>query len=111
MASPPVWSFAAGRLPLPVDFGLSARKSPQLVTVVLADGAANELPALAILRDLVRPPDGMIAIIKQLQRMQFGRRSEPCGLRRHYVAAVRALRKSRPEVAAWLVNAHGEKPD
>jgi transposase-like protein len=45
-----------------VDFGLSARKAPQLVTVALADGAANELPALAVLRDLVRPPDGMMAI-------------------------------------------------
>jgi transposase-like protein len=29
----------------PVDFGLSARKAPQLVTVALADGAANEPPA------------------------------------------------------------------
>ena len=45
-----------------VDFGLSARKTPQLLTVALADGAANELPALAALRDLVRPPDGMMAI-------------------------------------------------
>ena len=45
-----------------VDFGLSARKAPQLVTVALAHGAANEVPALAVLRDLVRPPDGMIAI-------------------------------------------------
>jgi hypothetical protein len=34
-----------------IDFGLSAQKAPQLVTV-----------ALAVLRDLVRPPDGMIAI-------------------------------------------------
>ena len=45
-----------------VDFGLSAGKAPQLVTVALANGAANEVPALAALRDLVRPPDGMIAI-------------------------------------------------
>jgi len=45
-----------------VDFGLGARKALQLVTVALADGAANELPALAVLRDLVRPPDGMMAI-------------------------------------------------
>jgi transposase-like protein len=45
-----------------VDFGLSARKAPQLATVALADGAANEPPALAVLRDLVRPPDGMMAI-------------------------------------------------
>jgi len=27
-----------------------------------ADGTANELPALTALRDLVRPPDGMMAI-------------------------------------------------
>lgn len=45
-----------------VEFGLTARKAPQLATVALADGAANELPALAALRDLVQPPDGMIAI-------------------------------------------------
>jgi hypothetical protein len=45
-----------------VDFGLSPRKAPQLVTVALANGAANELPALAILRDLVRPPDAVMAI-------------------------------------------------
>jgi transposase-like protein len=43
-------------------FGLTARKAPQLVTVTLADGAASEVPALAALRDLVQPPDGMIAI-------------------------------------------------
>ena len=45
-----------------VDFGLSAQKAPQVVTVALSDGAANEPPALAVLRDLVQPPDGMIAI-------------------------------------------------
>jgi len=45
-----------------VDFGLSPRKAPQLVTVALADDAVNELPALAALRDLVRAPDGMMAI-------------------------------------------------
>ena len=45
-----------------VEFGLTARKAPQLATVELADGAANEPSALAALRDLVRPPDDMIAI-------------------------------------------------
>jgi transposase-like protein len=45
-----------------VEFGLTARKAPQLATVALADGAANEPSALAALRDLVRPPGGMIAI-------------------------------------------------
>ena len=45
-----------------VEFGLTARKAPQLATMTLADGAAIEVPALAALRDLVQPPDGMIAI-------------------------------------------------
>jgi transposase-like protein len=45
-----------------VQFGLTARKAPQLATVALADGVANEVPALAALRDLVKPPDGMTAI-------------------------------------------------
>lgn len=45
-----------------VQFGLTARKAPQLATVALADGAANEVPALAALRDLVGPPDGMMTI-------------------------------------------------
>jgi transposase-like protein len=31
-----------------VDFGLTARKAPQLATVALADGATNEVPALAV---------------------------------------------------------------
>jgi transposase-like protein len=54
-----------------VDFGLSARKAPQLVTVALADGAANEVPALAALRDLVRPPGGMMAIELENGRRVF----------------------------------------
>ena len=45
-----------------VQFGLTARKAPQLATMAVADGAKNEVPALAALRDLVRPPDGMTAI-------------------------------------------------
>jgi hypothetical protein len=40
-----------------------------------------------------------------------GSPGEPCGLGRHHVSALRALRKSNPAVAEWLVNAHGEKPD
>jgi transposase-like protein len=43
-----------------VQFGLTARKAPQLATVTLADGATNEVPALAALRDLVQPPDGIV---------------------------------------------------
>jgi transposase-like protein len=45
-----------------VQFGLTTRKAPQLATVALADSVANEVPALAALRDLVKPPDGMMAI-------------------------------------------------
>jgi transposase-like protein len=45
-----------------VQFGLAARKTPQLATVALTKGTANEVPALAALRDLVRPPDGMTAV-------------------------------------------------
>lgn len=45
-----------------VEFGLTARKASQLATVALADDTENEPPALAALRDLVRPPDGMMAI-------------------------------------------------
>jgi transposase-like protein len=45
-----------------VQFGLTARRAPQLATVALTDGAANEVPALTALRDLVKPPDGMMAI-------------------------------------------------
>jgi hypothetical protein len=32
------------------EFGLTARKAPQLAMVALADGMAQELPALAALR-------------------------------------------------------------
>jgi transposase-like protein len=44
------------------EFGLTARKAPQLATVALADSTAKDMPALAALRDLVKPPDGMMAI-------------------------------------------------
>lgn len=37
--------------------------------------------------------------------------AEPCGLGRHHVSVLRALRKCRPEVATWLVEAHGEQPE
>lgn len=45
-----------------VQFGLTARKVPELATVALTKGATNEVPALTTLRDLVRPPDGMTAV-------------------------------------------------
>ena len=66
-----------------VDFGLSPRKAPQLVTVALADGAVNELPALAALRDLVRPPDGMMAIeVSDGQRVFVPEGSNPAAVKR-----------------------------
>src|SRR3974390_2399163 len=45
-----------------VEVGLAAAEAPQLATVALAGGAENEVSALAALRDLVRPPDGMTTI-------------------------------------------------
>jgi transposase-like protein len=44
------------------EFGLTARKLPRLATVAFTDGTAKDVPALAALRDLVQPPDGMVAI-------------------------------------------------
>lgn len=58
------------------ELGLVARKAPQLATVTLADGAPNEVPALAALRDLVRPPDGMIAIELEGAMMVFPQGSD-----------------------------------
>lgn len=71
------------------QLGLTARKTPQLVTVALADGAANELPALVALRDLVRPPDGMMAIELENGRRVFA----PAGS--NPVAVKRQLAKGR----------------
>jgi hypothetical protein len=34
--------------------------------VILADGAVNQVPALSTLRDLVRPPDRMTAIMMEI---------------------------------------------
>ncbi|MER8784294.1 hypothetical protein NKH60_24090 [Mesorhizobium sp. M1006] len=44
------------------EFGLTARKALELATVELADEGEDEPSALAALRDLVRPPDGMVAM-------------------------------------------------
>ncbi|TPI29750.1 hypothetical protein FJW07_30020 [Mesorhizobium sp. B3-1-9] len=44
------------------EFCLTARKAPELALVEIAGGAESEPPALAALRDLVRPPVGMVAI-------------------------------------------------
>jgi transposase-like protein len=45
-----------------VQFGLAAKKAPRLATVALTKGTASEVPALTVLRNLVQPPDGMIAV-------------------------------------------------
>jgi hypothetical protein len=42
-----------------VQFSLTARKTPQLATVILADSVVNQVPALSTLRDLAGPLDGM----------------------------------------------------
>ena len=55
-------------LRLAVQFGLTARKTPQLVTVILADGTVNQVPALSTLRDLLRSPDEMTAIRMEIAR-------------------------------------------
>ena len=44
------------------EFGLTARKAPELALVEIADEGETEPPALVALRNLVRPPDGMVAI-------------------------------------------------
>ncbi|MBZ9757300.1 transposase [Mesorhizobium sp. ESP6-5] len=64
------------------EFGLTARKAPRLVTVVLADGADNEPPTFAALRDLVRPLEGMVAIELDDGRRVFTAAGTPTGVRR-----------------------------
>jgi len=74
-----------------VQFGLTARKAPQLATVALTDSAANEVPALTALRDLVKPPDGMLAI-----KLEDGRRvfapagSSPADVKRQFAGKEKA---------------------
>jgi transposase-like protein len=59
-----------------VEFGLTARKAPQLATVILSDGEANELPALAALRNLVQTPDAMTPIKRGEGRRDFAPASD-----------------------------------
>ena len=54
-----------------LQFSLTARKTPQLATVILADGV-NPVPALSTLRDLVRPPDGMTVIRTEIAQPADG---------------------------------------
>ncbi|MER9420090.1 hypothetical protein NKI95_29795 [Mesorhizobium sp. M0306] len=70
-----------------VEFGLTARKAPQLATVELIHGTESESPAVTALRNLVQPPDGMIA-----SQLDDGRRifasvgSEADAAKRHLAA-------------------------
>jgi transposase-like protein len=74
-----------------IQFGLTARKAPQLATVTLADGAADEVPALAALRDLVQPPDGMIAIELDDGRRVFAPAgSDPATVKRQFAKREKA---------------------
>ena len=74
-----------------VQFGLTARKALQLATVAIADGAANEVPALAALRDLVRPPDGMMAIELEDGRRVFAPTgSSPAAVKRQLAGKEKA---------------------
>ncbi len=50
--------------------------------VALADGAANEPPALAALLNLVRPPDGMMAIELDDGRRVFAPAGSPAEVKR-----------------------------
>ena len=74
-----------------IQFGLTARKAPQLATVALADSATNEVPALAALRDLVRPPDGMAAIELDDGRRVFAPAdSSPAEVKRQFAGKEKA---------------------
>jgi hypothetical protein len=50
-----------------VQFALTTRKTPQRATVILADGAMNQVPALGTSPDLVRPRDGMSVYIMEIR--------------------------------------------
>ena len=74
-----------------VQFGLTARNAPQLATVALADGATNKVPALAALRDLVRPPNGMTAIELEDGRRVFAPAgSSPAEVKRQFAGKEKA---------------------
>jgi hypothetical protein len=73
-----------------VDFGLSARKAPQLVTVALANGAANEVPALPVLRDLGRPPDDMTTEMGDGGRVFAPADSNPAAVKRRLAKGEKA---------------------
>jgi hypothetical protein len=62
-----------------VQFRLTARTTQQLATVILADVAVNQAPAISAFRDLVRAPDGTTAIMMEIARSgRDGAASLPC---------------------------------
>jgi transposase-like protein len=74
-----------------VQFGLTARNAPQLATVALADGATNKVPALAALRDLVRPPNGMTTFELEDGRRVFAPAgSSPAEVKRQFAGKEKA---------------------
>lgn len=74
------------------EFGLTARKKPELALVELADGAESEPPALAALRNLVRPPDGMVAIELDDGRRVFAPAgASAAAVKRHLAGKEKAL--------------------
>ena len=74
-----------------VQFGLTAPNAPQLATVALADGATNEVPALAALRDLVRPPNGMTTFELEDGRRVFAPAgSSPAEVKRQFAGKEKA---------------------
>jgi transposase-like protein len=62
-----------------VQVDLTARKTPQLATVMLADSAMSQVRTLNTLRDPGRAPDGMAAITMEIARSRRdGATSSPC---------------------------------
>lgn len=71
--------------------GLTARNAPQLATLALADGATYEVPALAALRDLVRPPNGMATFELEDGRHVFAPAgSSPAEVKRQFAGKEKA---------------------
>ncbi len=66
-------------LPLAGPVRSDRSRTPQLATVILADGAVNQVPEPSALRDLVPPPEGMTVIRMEIARSRRdGAASSPC---------------------------------
>ena len=84
-ASPPGWSPLAGRV------RLTARKAATAGDVAIAEDAANELPPLVALRDLMRPLDAMMAIERDDGRCTFAPGSHSPAAAKRRVAAGKSM--------------------